>query len=236
MTLSFLISLVLFGIIMFFSGVMALAALRKPSQFAQIGPGYATYVIQNPQLITAKLLAELFTHNELSHHKLSLEVLHKGAAKALVIYAPTTIKQYFSQLKLLEIEDYSHELKDQQLPLLSVWTNPEPIQIKEGAQLDNLGLQADEQLFWQITRSAEDPTQPFKSAFMSIISGVVAGTSERRDSLNQALAQQLSQIAGLKPNLQLNQEQLIKYYQSRTGEQGSAVVVHSDQLAKLIRI
>lgn len=235
MTLGFLISLILFGVVMFFSGVMALAAARKPSQFAQIGPGYATYVVQNAQLITPKLLAELLTHMELSHHKLALEVLYKGGSKALVIYAPTSIKQYFKQLKLLEIEDYSLKLNDQHPPLFTGWTSPEPVLVKEDA-LKDLNLQEDEQLFWQINRSAEDPTQPFKSAFMTIISGVVVATSERQNSLNQLLAQQLDSIAGLKPNLQLGQNQLIKYYQSRTGEQGSAVVVHPDQLTKLIRI
>ncbi|OGE25713.1 hypothetical protein A3C32_01240 [Candidatus Daviesbacteria bacterium RIFCSPHIGHO2_02_FULL_41_14] len=145
--------LLLFFIVILISFVLAIRSLRHYRENpARLGVTFSLYLIQNTSALTESLLEEL--NREVLEKRLviSFERLYKGDKKALIIYGPSLLlTNRVEKLGLLELEDYAirTHLHTQALEI-GVKANADFQATNFHLAVDRIGLQDQEQLWWQV--------------------------------------------------------------------------------------
>lgn len=122
---------------------------EKPTH---ITSDYSLFLIRNPAGLNAYVLNNLHELGLKKGYIFTVERLFKGAKSALVIFAPKSVLERFTQLDLLELEDYTDKNKEQVLAwevgvkdYLAFHLFP-PAVSKDFPQLEE-----SEQFWWQLT-------------------------------------------------------------------------------------
>jgi len=236
MTFALLLSLIAFGVVMVITAILALNTARNSKPFQLRNYRYATYVVQNAEILEPNLISKLFNHPGFEDFKVAFEIIYKGQTKALVLYVPNEIKSFFQQLKLLEIEDYTTTFTDQNPPQFIAWSlnqNVNTVDVGQTPILTNLGLQPEEQVYWQISHLPDDSQ---KHPRINLILGVKGATPERTNELTRLIVEKLTKSINITPKNDAKQTDLRLIYEQRGGEWGSAINILPNQLANLILI
>lgn len=132
-----------FIVIVSISFILALRSVRHYRERPEfLKAKYALFLIQHPNLIDQGIFGEKLM--------LSFERLQKGNRRALVVFGPQTLSRFATQLGLVELEDYTHQLRGVHQCF--------EIGLKPGRDLgselrldfDQLELAPSEQLWWQV--------------------------------------------------------------------------------------
>lgn len=209
--------LVLFFIVLFVSFILALRSMsdyrEKPLNFT---PVYSLYLIQKPQALTMEMLDKLYQQLLPDGLILSFERLFKGHKKALVVFGPASVlRQFDSQLGLLELEDYSQAINLEKI------NSPESVFLiwqmgfkgnksGEGGVLSlPVNLESHEQFWWQAVLRPDK-----KDRWQGVIRAAVTAVTRSRASI---LSEGLSAIGNLSLIPQAKTAfQLAKDYQERS--------------------
>lgn len=241
-----IIWLVLFVIIIFISFILAYLSMRDYQEVPEKKLQYSTFLIQNPDNFKAEVLDNL--HQLIKRGEtISLERLFKGDKSALVIFGPKEILQQFSNLNLLELEDYTAvKIED-----LAAWEltlkNHQEVVSYIFNQMPSLETQ--EQFWWQIVLQANsknylaDLTDRLRGVqltsedkvYRAQIRAVLVAPSEQRRKKLKVLLENLSDNL-IKIPRPFTSAQIFEFYTSRSFTPASfgVSILNSAQILTLL--
>src|SRR5690348_3290960 len=101
-----MIWLVVFGVIIIISIFLALRSMKDYQDIPMDNLKYSLYLIRNRAAFNEEVLSQFHQKIASLDSHFSFERLFKGAEEALVMFAPNSVMNNFSELQPLEIEDY----------------------------------------------------------------------------------------------------------------------------------
>lgn len=218
-----MIFIIIFLIIIIISFFLAFASMKDFQEIPEVEKN-SLYLIQNPQALTLNLINEL--KSRLKSEIISLERLFKGTKSALVVFGPKKVLEQFSNLNLLELEDYTN-LKSSK----SAWemaTKTGNLEDVNGV-FDNLpALNTNEQFWFQLVLQPKD--QNWGGLIRSVVS------SETEDRVKK-LAQDLQTLSVLvKVPRPLTSDQIYQNYLKRAHTTSLQKPLHltSEQILRLL--
>lgn len=178
---------------------------------------YSLFLIRRTQNFGKEFLDYL--HKQLSAEGLivSFERLFKGRETALTIFGPKKILEQFTEISLLELEDYTLALDSKDI---SIWEINEPNNIFR--HLSELGNE--DQFFWQVVLGPKQAGEPF-------FQGQIRAVLYSKDPLKRkALGSILQSIAS-------NKTEETAFYRSRTlSKDNSGLILDSSAVMRLLKI
>lgn len=234
-----MIYFILAAIIIAASILIAINNYRRARSTLQIlETSLAAYIVQNPAALTPTFLANLFQNNHFQDFSLSFEVLFKGPSKALVLFGSKTLVNYFPQLNLLEIEDYTPTLEDSTIALAQIdqVNSGQPLAQTKLDLASILNLSPDMQFFWQLILTPNYQRSPavfYQADFKAAIKTPEIATNQL---VLTSLAQYLAAF-----NLQLtidrqSQPNLLNSFQTRRPRPLSKLILSPSQVINLIKV
>lgn len=209
--------IILFLIIIGLSFILAYGSMKDYQEVAQQSNiEYGLYLIRQTDNLNFAILDSL--HNQLATGQIiSLERLFKGTKSALTIFAPKKdLLAYTSQLNLLELEDYSQNLKVEDI---SIWE----VGIKSNQQFnpDSLinffkdlpQLAFDDQFFWQMVIGFQKEHNVLLQTQIKAV--LYSQDPTRRQGLTAVLAN-LSKDGLIKVPSPYSKDQLLDFYRARS--------------------
>lgn len=146
--------LVLFLLIVGISFVLALQSMKDYQEIPENEKfEYGLFLIRKPENFNAKLLDSIRELLRPASLIISFERLFKGSKSALTIFGPKKILDKFaSELGLLELEDYTSNLKKGDISIWEVGVkSPKKTELESNNIFENLPkFEAEDQFFWQV--------------------------------------------------------------------------------------
>src|SRR3989344_2549312 len=143
--------LLLFVLIVIISFLLAYQSMKDFPERGQEGLEHGLYLIRNPRNLTSGVLEQIHRTSLRDHFVISLERLFKGSKSALVIYGPKQVLGEFTQLSLLELEEYTDAAGDKATSWEVGTKDQMALHISVPRPWDNKPLLDEpEQFWWQI--------------------------------------------------------------------------------------
>jgi len=212
--------LLLFFLVIAISFVMAYRSMRDFQFIPQkTGLEYGLFLIRNPNAITAEFLIDLSNKILQKNLSLSFERLFKGPQSALVVFGPKEqLMAISSHLNLLELEDYSLKIDENQI---SAWE----LGLKDLSQKEFLlenpfailaELQTSEQFWWQVSLKLDSSKENLdKNKFLTQIRCVFSSADDRRRSELTSKLVGIGAPALVKVPKPFTSEKILEFYRKR---------------------
>ncbi|TSC63676.1 MAG: hypothetical protein G01um101493_370 [Microgenomates group bacterium Gr01-1014_93] len=212
--------LIVFVIIIFISAFLAYLSMKNFPQ-APLAGDNGVFLVRSPEFLTADLLQKL--KNSLNDQIISIERLFKGSKKALVIFGPKNTLSEFSELNLLELEDFT--LMDSSKILVL------DVSIKnELSQLISTNLSEEDQIWFQIVLAPKRGNKFISQTRLAII-------SENKEKQHSLLGEflKLNKTIYKKP-VALSSQDIFENFKKRTifPTGSSKREISSDQILRLL--
>ena len=204
--------IILFLIVLVISFILALISMRDFPQSSQdLKTKYSLYLIRQTRNLTAEYFDTLHKSLARTSFFVSFERLIKGRKSAICLFAPAEVADESPTLDLLELEDYTLDISDEQS---SVWevglkTPKSGLKITDSLFKNFPQLQSSEQFFWQVI------VKPKSGGFSCQIRAAVFSTDSKRRA---DLVKKLISLGGdlVKVPKPFSSSQLLNFYQNRT--------------------
>lgn len=252
-----LIWFVFFVLVVAISFVLAVSSMGDYQEHPlKSGQPYSLFLIQKPQAFRVDQLIKLHELTVGGGLLFSLEKLFKGSKKALIIFGPTTVLRSFAQiLSLLELEDFSQKLSEEEgfsKRQIASWEMGLKKTLATSPQFGKFWsetppLLEDEQFWWQIVLSPlpsksfwkkirkkekDKDTPKFQAAVRVVLQ---TGDKIRATQLQEEFLKIGSQAGLVMLPQAYSIPQMIKFYQDRTLPQGSSfLALDPEEILSLI--
>lgn len=244
---------ILFFLIIAISFVLAYQSMKDYVEKPAIS-AYSLYLIKNPLALTTQLLEEIYFVLSEKDGLISFEKLFKGQRSAYTVFGPRAILEKFTQLNLLELEDYTNvdpsniaawEMTVKDTSLLS---NPSPVLKPDLTETEQfwvmLILQAKKGLLgslagqkeFQVAKVRESQKSDIKFFTAQIRAVLVSPDQVRRKSLVVSL-ENLSGGKLVKIPRPYTTAQILETYKSRVLQPaGNTLTLTVDEVLGLLKI
>lgn len=194
---------VLFLLIIGISFILAYRSMKDYAGKQSPNVERGLFLIRRPQNFGKEFLDSI--HKQLSDEGLivSFERLFKGRETALTIFGPKKILEQFTEISLLELEDYTLALDSKDI---AIWEMNEPTNIfKHLSELEN-----EDQFFWQVVLGPKQAGEPFfqgqiravlyskdpvkREALGSILQGIASNKTEVASYQSRSLSKDKSHL------------------------------------------
>ncbi|MBI4038158.1 hypothetical protein HY387_00690 [Candidatus Daviesbacteria bacterium] len=201
---------VLFFVIIAASFVLAYFSMKDFEEIPEPREAFGLFLIKTPQNLTTRLLDSLFLKSAHQGHVISLERLFKGEKSALLIFGHKDTLNEFSELNLLELEDYT--TKD--LSTLMAWEMTKTNSLEEAGEVfgNFPPLKNEEQFWWQVLIRPH-PSKDWQGKLRAI---VLSPDEYRRKKLTESLQQTLSAAKLVKQPRPLTSQQIYDSFMRRS--------------------
>ncbi|MFA5933367.1 MAG: hypothetical protein WCV81_03855 [Microgenomates group bacterium] len=227
-----IIWVILFGFIIVASLILALRSMRDyASMPIHSDTVYSLYLVKNEAGLNKEILEKIDKIINQKRLIVSFERLYKGSKKALVVYGPTVIlKQFITQLDLVELEDYSVKYGDTIPKGVLAWEisskdfrkEDKPLEY-EGKDDPILGLKevsADlsdsEELWWQVVTQPKCERDGLQILFKTLIRVVViTGDDGKARMIKSEIDEKVKNTNLVTVPQAFSTIQILKHYQKR---------------------
>lgn len=229
--------LALFFLVIAISFILALQSMRDYQEIPlKSKEEYALYLIRNTGNLNVQVLEAIREHIVGDGLIISIERLFKGQKAALTIFGPKKVlEQFSSQLALLELEDYSFNLKSDEVHIWEMGTKNRQLKTQNlEVVLKNLPtLTEDEQFLWQIVLGSKSGKNVIFDS--QIRAGVYSKDAARRIQIAPLFQNMGGEL--IKIPRPFSPEQMMSFYRLRSlGKDSQGPVLHSEKVIELLKI